>query len=124
MRVFRIETIAGTGPYCNPAYEWSVIPGEHSSEYGRPGPCSDGLLGVDLNYNFSEYRFGFVNLRCLKTWFIRQDLTTLYELGYAVSIYESEEVIESRSGRQCMFPYEAARFIKRLPYEIIYKHAV
>ena len=125
MRIYRIETEHGTGPY---------VGGEFSSW------CSEDKLGLDEHLRLVErhqyhpaapspeedkicwfgrdHVFGFSSKRQLRAWFTGKARKLMHEAGFSVSVYEIDPKAQGknvvRGKRQVAFYRPAATVVDSL----------
>ena len=110
MKVFRIESGSGRGPYCYPEdvqYWWdsSLIARKHRDEK-HPVPWQEGL---ELNDRFC----GFAVIENLKEWFYGWR-AKLRRAGFFMAIYEVPHRACEIGEHQLVFDRDQATLIERL----------
>ena len=95
MRVFRVETPTGDGPYRHTAVGYELC-NRHGGTVHHPGPFNDRNTDGDRLISFlwqnKSYVFGFASLEQLLAWFI-EELELLAQHGFIVSVYESSQFV-------------------------------
>ncbi len=95
MKVFRVETLDGAGPYRNTAIGYELC-SLHGGTANHPGPFDDRTADGNRLINFllqnKSYFFGFASLEQLLAWFL-DELELLAQHGFIVSVYESSQVV-------------------------------
>ena len=95
MRVFRVETTIGEGPYRH-AGVGSELCKRHCGNAHHPGPFDDRNVEGDRLINFlwqdRSFVFGFASLEQLLAWFV-EELELLAQHEFVVSVYESSQVV-------------------------------
>jgi len=118
MKVYRVETVDGEGPYCvaSPSKHFTK---EKRSEVNihRPAPYNDSLLKEKwdkLGGDCYKFIFGFKSKKQLKEWFPPYALKTLFEENskLRVSIYDASEAIKGE--KQVVFKEKSAVLVKSL----------
>lgn len=128
MLIYRLEDINGGGAYNgdNPPdlFELFVATAAEDKKKGlgvwnveerRPSPLQD-IRGFKHS---SKYRFGFVDLDQLRSWFPRRALN-LYRNktgDYAVSVYEIDDHFAKVGDHQVAFEFANAKLVKKIPIE-------
>ena len=110
MRVFRIESGLGHGPYSRPSdvedwWDSSLIGRRHRNEK-HPAPWQEGL---EVNDRFC----GFAVIENLKDWF-RGWRTKLRRAGFFMTIYEVPHGACEIGERQLVFDRDQATLVQRL----------
>lgn len=87
MLVYRIENKNKIGPYQGDSgYNWFTT--NHTDDpINHPSPPDDiGLkhLLSDLPYQPCRYKFGFKNVKQLKSWFTKEERRNLFRLGFKI----------------------------------------
>lgn len=118
MKVYRVETVWGKGPYTGPVshYEWATD-SRHQSVYSHPNIQNDG---IEMDHRYSkDYHCGFSSIKKMKQWFTKKEMTLLYSLGFKISMYNvsKQDIIEGRSKKQLMFNKKKAAYIKDYIWE-------
>jgi len=102
--VYRVQNKDGHGPYrCigdSPIGYGSEFYERCQDVYLCPGPV------IDFGFGFyaSDYVFGFPKIEALHVWFGWDMLSYLFTCGFSIVEIETDEVIVSRSRRQCVIP--------------------
>ncbi len=103
MIVYRVEhSITGDGPYKDPEMITRKIHGWEDKNH--PSPYHDGI------YSFAGMRFGFVTLEKTLEWFSSLQ-AYLQVRGFQISVYVTNVVKLSKSGKQCAFEYDDALLV-------------
>lgn len=117
MRVFRVETVEGKGPY---GHAWERPAGWCTDFMGsrHPGPDSDGPLADSWgSLPWDErglYYFGFESMGQLSRWFYRDaHKTALAAAGFKVAEYEIPDCRVRRGHMQLVFKRCLAQLIQR-----------
>jgi len=102
-KVYRVEDKQGRGPYIDGF--WMSEP--HEASTGRPTPGADGLTATidewKVRYGGTNVLFGFASLQDLCCWFDREELKRLFGNGYRITVYQTDTVKVSESGKQLIF---------------------
>lgn len=106
--VYRVQDVNGEGPYRR--YHDNETEDRMHHSYFCPDPdwntegISDMIYGIGLDYD--SVRFAFTTLEALHVWF-GESLSRLLRTGYRIVEIETDEVIASRSRRQCVISQKA-----------------
>jgi len=107
MKVYRVETDEGLGPYAD-LYLGNILP--FGSTYDQPGPSDDGILGHLWD---SEHRFGFRSMEQLTAWF-GDYAEQLHEVGLRIAVYEVNDRCRVVHGaKQLCFVRDEAKLLER-----------
>lgn len=111
MKVFRIETVEGLGPYkIRESGGDSPLRRHFWDEERQPLPHNDGLPFRDLFGDDipKDFHFGFHSIGRLLSWFNPDERRSLREAGFGIAVYHvpSEEVL--MGFKQCVFKKERA----------------
>lgn len=91
--VYRVEASNGQGPYqllnMEPLIEKLLQ--RHNGQKRTPAPAWDSFDGFYANPCF-WHRFGFVDLRSLKTWFNAVERSLLAAEGCVIRVYNVSEI--------------------------------
>jgi hypothetical protein len=108
MKVYRVETDDGLGPYVD-LYLADILP--YYSTYDQPGPADDGIMGHLWD---SEHHFGFRSMEQLTAWFGAY-AEQLHEAGLRVAVYEVDDdrgrVVHGQ--KQLCFVRDEAQLLER-----------
>lgn len=107
MRIYRIESQEGQGPYREMG---NPLPWSYFKDTDRhPEPGRDGVMwGMNLH-------FGHASRRSLREWWTADMWPYLAEADYQVSIYEVPKEQVRRGQKQVAFAMGAARRVLSLP---------
>jgi hypothetical protein len=91
--VYRVEDPDGTGPYqlLNRLPLLDKLLERHNHLSRTPQPCWDGFSYNDAHPSY-WHRFGFVDLRSLKTWFNAVERSLLAAEGCVIRVYNVGEI--------------------------------
>lgn len=104
MKVYRVQTPAGEGPYAS-GIAWELLQ-PHQCCDNHPAPRNDGLSDFT-----GQHRFGFRSLEQLHAWFSPMERDALRAMGFSMAIYEVEECRVKFGGKQIAFEYSSARIV-------------
>jgi hypothetical protein len=109
MRVFRVETSKGHGPYRSdsPLIHFRDSYKDPSASSDRPAPAADpGLFELDMMpfEKFLQYSFGFVSIEQASKWFSEPEwLEALDRGGFVLSEYAVDSRYVESSDKQAAF---------------------
>jgi hypothetical protein len=110
MRIWRIETKDGGGPY---ATGCTLASDECQDSYHHPTPASDRRLGLSLErfgadvYNHDCFKYGFFSLEACRAWFYRDKwLENFEERGFYLAEIEIDSKYIAFGDKQLAFLYE------------------
>jgi hypothetical protein len=117
--VYRVENPGGTGPYqvCGRPPLLDKLLERHGRLKRTPMPIRDNRFSVyEWDYPAPElrHRFGFVDLRSLKTWFSAVERSLLAANRFAIHVYEVDEIDWIGRSGQLYFDRENAVHIETL----------
>lgn len=106
-KIYRVEHITnGLGPYSQKKesefFHHEMVE-DHSSGRSHPSLSQDFSIN-NISYLIKNFIFGFTSQEKLLDWF-GVYFEDLIKMGFQVKVYEvkSEDIIYSKSGKQCMF---------------------
>ena len=111
--VYRVEQPDGSGPYFYPDGDYRWFDSlermrEDHSDTDHPTPSRDGLPVIE-----SHQRSGFVSLVDLKNWFRGWEPSLAAE-DYSITLYDVPEKYIGRGGKQAIFHYKKAKYVRSL----------
>lgn len=115
MRVYRVETPDGKGPY----WEGAIIDGmgrAHTlpeTKDNHPSPYNDGLS--DCTLPVGTYFFGFTSLAMLNQWFAPEWREKMKAVGHQIAVYDMPECNIVEGKYQCAFKRGKSKPIEHLP---------
>lgn len=109
MRIFRVETETGRGPYAGGGGSWQSqeTPSRH------PSPNRDSALGWKRMFTEDRirYNFGFVSIDQFKFWFFEPEWREeLHQRGFHLVEYEA--TVYRASDAQAIFRRDLATVVK------------
>lgn len=102
--VYRLEGKNNTGVYNGAHVSKAGIPSTANSR--QPMAWDDGL-----NYDLSTHRFGFMDIKQLKSWFNAHERRVLTDVGVKVKIFEVSKKSVRYGGHQLTFNKKRAKLI-------------
>ena len=102
--VYRLEGKNNTGVYNGAHVSKAGIPSTANSR--QPMAWDDGL-----NYDLSTHRFGFMDIKQLKSWFNAYERRELTDVGVKVKIFEVSKKSVRYGGHQLTFNKKRAKLI-------------
>jgi hypothetical protein len=109
MKVYRIESENGIGPYQNGARDKIPKLYSHTGCPNHPCPWNDGISNIDFD---NEY-CGFSSIEQLNKWF-HGFKAPLRRLGYKMAVYEVEEKFVNSGTRQLVFNKSESKLTKKI----------
>ena len=106
MRVYRVETDAGVGPYAD--WTWCSVVGLPLCDTEKqPGPGEDGMVG----WTDGRHYFGFRDEHQLKDWF-GEWLEALADAEFLVSVYDVPDEHVVHGSKQVAFVRDVAEHVE------------
>lgn len=124
MKVFRIETAIGTGPFITEldfddamrtgAQMYCLRSGMYTNPYNQPEPYKD------VPGNWNGMHFGFKSIAQLLEWFPSPSGRRAMSKYFSVSIFNAQSPHYIVGGHQIAFRRDQAEFIEHLPIDTIH----
>jgi hypothetical protein len=104
IEIYRIEDIAGIGPYHSLLYNASFLKINENDDEKNPTPYIDMFdIWNELTWKnlTHEFNFGFVNMKQLNNWFTKEELDKLYKNGFSIKKYKTNIYYQTK--KQVLF---------------------